>query len=612
MKRRLLKFRVWLITVLIILLPDLINAQRSDGFFRGNDEIIYDNRTDGVGLDPAQQENPTPLGNGLLVMLAAGVGYVTLKKKKGNKKTLLVALLAMILLFAQCKKTNPSVIDDGVYITLNAGYDGKTAFTPSSGEFVWSYGVTEYIYVGGNVHSSCLGVLSGTGTGTSNMTFSGTLTTTPNNGETLYFFYLGKGRNGLAVTTLDFSNQDGTLENVTNFHVAVGVGSYTSGTVNYATSLAMKMAIAYFDVSEFQNINETAEVVYLHGGDIYSKATINYRKGTITGSTKGFISLGASNSGKYIAMIPSTESETTIKFDSNNKTGLKTFMNGIKESRYYSNNTEAIPITMCMLPEGIASGLFSVSATKMIRFSKGNLQYNASNNTWRFSDDQWSYIGNDNVNVSSTYDGWIDLFGWGTSGYNHGANCYQPWSISTDYGDYFAYGSYMYNLEDQTGKADWGYNVIDNGGNVENNWHTLKKDEWVYLFNRSTKSNIKYAKANVNGINEVLLLPDGWDSGIYNLSSTNTSDANYTSNIISVTEWSDVLTTNGVVFLPAAGYRSGTSVNFVGSISNYWSSTHGGVNDAYSLYFDSFSLYPSSYYDGRYDGFSVRLVHDVE
>lgn len=68
-------------------LPMTMNAQ-SDGFFRGGNDN-YDNR-DGITLggngmslgDNPTQENPTPLGSGLLIMVAAGAGYVALKKKE--------------------------------------------------------------------------------------------------------------------------------------------------------------------------------------------------------------------------------------------------------------------------------------------------------------------------------------------------------------------------------------------------------------------------------------------------------------------------------------------------------------------------------------------------
>jgi len=52
---------------------------------------------------------------------------------------------------------------------------------------------------------------------------------------------------------------------------------------------------------------------------------------------------------------------------------------------------------------------------------KGNLQYQATTKTWRFADQQYHVIGMDNEKISETYSGWIDLFGWGTSGYDHGA-----------------------------------------------------------------------------------------------------------------------------------------------------------------------------------------------
>ena len=60
---------------------------------------------------------------------------------------------------------------------------------------------------------------------------------------------------------------------------------------------------------------------------------------------------------------------------------------------------------------------FSVSDEQQIYFSRGNLQYQASTSTWRFAEHQYDIIGEDNVNRSSTYSGWIDLFAWGTSGY---------------------------------------------------------------------------------------------------------------------------------------------------------------------------------------------------
>ena len=79
-------------------------------------------------------------------------------------------------------------------------------------------------------------------------------------------------------------------------------------------------------------------------------------------------------------------------------------------------------------PTGAINGKFSVSECQYVYFAKGNLQYNAvqgthatadggtEQGTWRFADHQWDYVGSDNCNISQTYDGWIDLFAYGTSG----------------------------------------------------------------------------------------------------------------------------------------------------------------------------------------------------
>lgn len=62
------------------------------------------------------------------------------------------------------------------------------------------------------------------------------------------------------------------------------------------------------------------------------------------------------------------------------------------------------------------------------------------------------------------------------------------------------------------------------------------------------------------------------------------------------------------IFLPASGYRCGSSVNFVGSYGYYWSSSldEGDSNYAHYLYFNS--DYVGWHVSSRYDGLSVRPV----
>ncbi len=260
-------------------------------------------------------------------------------------------------------------------------------------------------------------------------------------------------------------------------------------------------------------------------------------------------------------------------------------------------------------PVGAIKGMFSVSSNKQVFFSKGNLQFQASTNTWRFADNQFDYIGIENANISSNYDGWIDLFGWGTSGYNHGAHCYQPWSISNIAEDYYPYGeSNYYNLYDQSGLADWGCNAISNGGNTASTWRTLTQSEWNYVFNvRNTISGVRYAKAIVSGVNGVIILPDNWTTSMYQFANVNESSS-FDSNIISITDWDNSIQKYGAVFLPAGGYRHGTSVNIISG--DYWSSTHNGEREACELWFTNNKL-KTDFGGFRYYGLAVRLVQNA-
>ena len=260
---------------------------------------------------------------------------------------------------------------------------------------------------------------------------------------------------------------------------------------------------------------------------------------------------------------------------------------------------------------GLLSGLFSVNEHSQVNFSQGNLQYQASTNTWKFAEKQYDYVGSDNSNISETYGGWIDLFGWGTSGFNHGAVCYQPWSTSQTSSDYYAYGQYTYNLYDQTGQADWGYNAISNGGNMTHQWRTLTLDEWVYVLNiRSTTSGIRYAKAQVNNVNGLILLPDNWSASTYSLSNTNQSGASYNSNVISATQW-NTLEAAGAVFLPAAGCRIRVTLYGEGTWGGYWLASYKDSEAAYYVDFnDGYINTIITHY--RSFGFSVRLVCPAE
>ena len=263
-------------------------------------------------------------------------------------------------------------------------------------------------------------------------------------------------------------------------------------------------------------------------------------------------------------------------------------------------------------PAGALKGKFTVNSNgDQVRFSQGNLQYIGSASTpyWKFADKQWETLGNNGQGSTSQYVD-RDLFGWGTSGYNHGAVCYQPWSTSQTNSDYFAYGNRYYELYNSTGKADWGYNAIRNGGNQENSgWRTLTKDEWTYIITgRNTPSGIRFALGSVNGVDGLILLPDNWDASTYTLNKTNDDYGGFYANTISATDWTTVLEANGAVFLPKTVGRNGTSIT---TNCNYWSSTHSDINNAYCVYFGNNYVGFGNSVNNRSTGNVVRLVNPV-
>ena len=263
------------------------------------------------------------------------------------------------------------------------------------------------------------------------------------------------------------------------------------------------------------------------------------------------------------------------------------------------------------LPTGAIDGLFSVSANQQVYFSQGNLQYMASTNTWRFAEHQYDYRGSYNYNISSTYSGWIDLFGWGTSGWNSGNTYYQPWNSNNSNGSLYGPPG-QYNLTGSYANADWGvYNPISNGGNTTNQWRMLTQPEWNFVFNtRTTTSGIRYAKAKVNNVNGVILLPDDWNSSTYSLKNTNSSGANFSNNKLTTSQW-NILEQAGAVFLPAAGYRNKTTVYSVGSYGYYWSASYYFSSSASDVYFRESGLGTDGNFS-RYCGLSVRMVCPAE
>lgn len=239
---------------------------------------------------------------------------------------------------------------------------------------------------------------------------------------------------------------------------------------------------------------------------------------------------------------------------------------------------------------GASYATFSVSATKTIRFARGNLQYNPSSNTWRFAEHQYDRIGQGNTHISPSYNGWIDLFGWATSGWNNGSNAYQPWSTSTNNSDYFTGG----NLTGAYAEADWAWhNPIINGGNQPHIWRLPTADEWNYLLLGRENAIGKFTYATVHGQHGLIILPDNWvtPSGITFQVVTD----NWNSNKYDAAQWAR-MERAGALFFPTTGARRlGTQVVEEDVTGFYLSST---INNgdyychlSFSTIFGGFPIY---------------------
>ena len=251
-----------------------------------------------------------------------------------------------------------------------------------------------------------------------------------------------------------------------------------------------------------------------------------------------------------------------------------------------------------VLPAGALAGVFSVSATKKVWFSQGNLQatYDGTNWTWAFATKQWNIIGDNNSNTSIDGNGTVsaagtvDLFGWvGESN--------TAWTGAAQYGisnkiEYYTTTTSDYgNGPSENLKSDWG-NTIATG------WRTLDKDEWAYLFGRTVNGGTGAGKSytlgkSVFGVEGIVLYPDNYEGAEF-------AGGDWTPFEIA-----------GCVFLPAAGHRQGTTVANPGLDCHYWSSSPESATTAYQVSYttSTLNIAGTGY---RCTGHSVRLVYNAQ
>ena len=371
-----------------------------------------------------------------------------------------------------------------------------------------------------------------------------------------------------------------------------------------------------------------------NGGIPNMNATQNNNGNTLTINFDNSVDCSGTGQSFYIYLPIGNYSEMSITFYTTDATYCtkslqsgQTFIVGRNTLNPLNfNNPQFRPI-------GSKGSLFTINENgDQVWFSQGNMQYQASTNTWRFAEHQYDFVGDatlgnvyengvkcNNAYISSNYSGWIDLFGWGTSGWNSGANAYRPYSMmGTSDNDYWPGGSYDNGLTGEYAEADWAWhNCIQNAGNTAHTWRTLTMYEWDYIILTRTDAELKYGTGNVNGIGGLIILPDDWvlPTGCSFTPGAASSSYDWTHNNYTLLQW-EKMEAAGAIFLPATGYRIGWNISNIGVSGMYWSTTpwlgtaNGEHRCAYFLLIYGDTVWSHTIGYGRSYGFSVRPIRD--
>ena len=551
------------------------------------------------------------------------------------KKNLYIILAGVVALASSCVKETEKFIDDTpkpgtVCITVKMDPETKATIAEADGAFRFSEGDVIKIFDGAAVKS-------------------GATTSTENTGS----FAMGDGFNeggsgyaGFPGSLVDDITAEGVVFTLpTSYeYAAVGnsdpdaakvpvpmIGTYTGGS---DISLKQAGALIRFRVTNVAAGTLTFTFPTNVTGTLETAIT------TPSGTNDGILAANLTNAGKTITVtdVPETASGNyiyiTLPVPTGTATaGIKVVNNSDSRMAMPSGNGVGLnrahgykmSVSIGQLP-GIKGGKISVSSTKQVYFSQGNLQATTTDGwstwAWSFMDHQYDIAETESAPSFYCSDNYADktavsLFGWGTSGiaYTGHASAYEPWRTSnTNNGDYNPYNSTSTNLYDgegaNKGKADWGYNAITNGGNQTGMWRTLTLDEWDYLLNtRYTLTGIRYAKANINSVFGLMLLPDDWNN-IAVVNNANTPMGSYMDNAISDADWLENYEARGAVFLPTAGHRVGTEVDNYHRDGFYWTSPTNNNSSSFLLfgYNDCRCILNAN---ARHCGYSVRLVSDA-
>lgn len=571
-----------------------------------------------------------------------------------KKLTLITLLAAIVFGFSQCRKPMlPDYPGQKKMVTFTTSDEGgRGDFQNSSDKlrYIWKKTDGDKLYVyassdGTFDDGKYCGILildevvTGEG-GSSIASFKGELTMPYKNGK-VKFIHFGKSvtvDDETGVASVSFYEQNGKLtndsgESVSSKVVASFLTDFRSDRKYTGNKMTVEFAVAQFSFTEFDETDLMEYGVAANGLSISEKGKIDPIPGTVIKL------MGANGTGDYYAIFnnePVKDAYIHNIWGGSKCASINQRFEG--NIFYHLSGGGAIQ----MVGKHALAGYFTYNGSgDRLKFAPGNLQYQASTKKWRFAEHQYDVVGGlditctphtecgnvyaggvkcTNNSISEDYSGWIDLFGWATSGLKSsgGYQHKQPYETSDINADYYAYGDNSLNLNDNDGSADWGKNFTDA------EWFTPSKDDFCYIiqtrsvefYNGDTKYNdFRYFIGKVEDLYGLFIFPDlfRWTSemGTFPTKNALTSN-NYTLGNFAAMEKA------GVIFLPAAGFRINSTgdytkgYNYFNKIADYWTSSNSvGTYGAYLFQFSTnVGMTPVTNHQKNY-GFSVRLAAKV-
>ena len=601
-----------------MIFPTLATAQRSDLFFKVENEDIYDDRDIGFSLNVNGTGNDpfgVPLGSGLLVLTMAGAGYAIARRKrsrrnKSNASNVMMLFMALALMLGttQCKKRIETITSDNgnmMHFSLYVGNNSRHIINPNENGYVpVRYVQGDIIYVGdGTKYIGSLTCTQDSDEHGNNAIFNGDIATP--SGDMLYFYFVGtltpqNWDSGETRFTVDISDQGSKLP------VLSYVGVHFDGSSAASCSLHNQCALVEF---KFAQAVPTSKKVKI--SNMYTEAVIDFAHPSITHTEKlDAINLyRANNTDKWAILMYDNDERSAMGmvYRENGGTDIEPFdiydyYDGViipelsADTNYFYGST-AVSVNN-NTSNLVNNEIFVVSANgNAVHISMGNLKCTRTGETWTPQGYEWSFIyppyqlietGTTSVGTDYSNRNVVDHFGWGCTGYqdklhNSGQQYYLPYNTTISQNHYDLYGPTSTNTEHYnlivSNFSDWGYVNITNGGNYK--WRLLTETEWDYMMNHRFNAEGSKAPARVIGCNGWIVLPEKWEG--HTLKPGTSQGSEYTYNKITTAQgYVDSIQSHGAIFLPACGSRNNEKVSSVNSSARYWLSTVYDQDKAYS------------------------------